>query len=1478
MNEICEGVIAIENTVISGLPEGVLAAGGYATGDKWRHFVMSWSKDGSGRVRIYNDVGLETEVVMDTDLEVLEDVGLAELAGADVSVPTKLSLGVGYMTDSDLVGELDSICVYAYGLSYEESLSARLYGCEGGGDTASLAPVSSFSFDDENRPLLDGVTGVENMLPNTLSDRGDGKGPGPYSQVSTLQSTPGGSPIFVRPSSPPSGGGGTTTPVVTASPLFCSGCDAATDRIKYTVLPPAPGKLCREAAGLTASAGGCGVAGYQEIGAGDELTNAQAEAVKYMSSETTDAGDEVYFEAELVGEEDDVNWRATIRTNTPPVVQDFTFEVDELVDFKALWLPSRWELMDDPDGAFNSFTAELRSFHGTAVTLYDCAECMLALTDVEAGGGGGSIEDMDWTGMVALFPHTVNNGLYREIAVIPSIALDDGTTATLTFRVHDGFDYSNVATVHIVVLRKNFAPIASLSSADDLVDYTTSEDGRLEVDLSSRISDREGDVCLLTIDKFPEHGVLYQVDGVSAGSPLLESDKTSNILSQWVVEDDPDNDYSSCYSDEYCIFAAAGEPNQWPSTEDTPSWQPDGTDMSDLWVVINYETPVFFKELTLYECWSPGALVKIEALDYDDQHPPDEEPNWVVVYEGTNRQSSFCPEKKTFERCAGVSNYLLCPKPFRSRTFRLTWELDDLDMRWESLDAVLLVGTSNPASTAIQGIDNTKIEYVPNKHYFGADEFHFSAMDCAYFDFYGFLRGPDSRRGVVPIVVKPEPDDSEFVDDDENDNVEVSTDTSTSDARRFWAIAYPDTKTGVSPVKTFYVNVRDYDGVVVDGKLDLTVTAVVSTSLFGELSVVGTDQSRTVIPVGAGHKKTLSIVHVRSAWALGDVPGRSSYGTIAFEFTPFVCTEDHRKSGTLEIRIEGDQGAGNDRVYDLTVKCDTFIIDNSKTIIIGAVSGILGTLFLFALVAFFHDRKTKAVVQHLQEDMAVGKKRNAELSSKVTLMKSLNEKLEDVIRRSNHTDAEIDIMREQGKKVTDESSTYPLKGILVKAEDVELIGMLGKGAFGAVHSGMFRGEKVAIKQLIAITPENVQRFHFECFLMNNLRSPNIVNLIGVVWDDTMIACILELAPRGSLGDLIKKDFALPPKEKITWEGRLLRFAIGAATGIHFLHRTRYFDDNENKWMESIIHRDLKPENFLVMEDWTLKLADFGEARHASDLQMTVVGTPIYMAPEILQGDHYDVKADVYSFGIVLVAMLRHQENVVDYFFERLRIEMKKPNMSGIGIQMLNNKMFMKNWRPSLGPIYPSLAGLIDSMWQTKPSRRPSFEEILDLLMGDISREVNTMEEPDLLTYSDADAAPPLKALGATESAQNKQLSPADALRSQIATRELGSIGAAATGVTSRDIIDELIRMNVVSEPILRRITDDLKVAFDQKKLNKDIEKDMEHQKMIEHMKIVKSNSIAAEKDKAAKRESKKMDRTAKQAASELERSGVTQKA
>ena len=162
---------------------------------------------------------------------------------------------------------------------------------------------------------------------------------------------------------------------------------------------------------------------------------------------------------------------------------------------------------------------------------------------------------------------------------------------------------------------------------------------------------------------------------------------------------------------------------------------------------------------------------------------------------------------------------------------------------------------------------------------------------------------------------------------------------------------------------------------------------------------------------------------------------------------------------------------------------------------------------------------------------------------------------------------------------------------------------------------------------------------------------------------------------------------------------------------------------------------LKLDNMLLTKDWQLKLTDFGEARAVQMNQtMTSVGTPIYVAPEVMRCYHYTATADTYSFGMCLVAMIRADRYIMEFYFQALR-KMKRKTKASVGITILNTPMYTLGWRPLLTfkKAYTKLDALIERCWSQVPEERPLFDEISRLMQGDIAEEIRRKAEP-VITY------------------------------------------------------------------------------------------------------------------------------------------------
>ena len=143
--------------------------------------------------------------------------------------------------------------------------------------------------------------------------------------------------------------------------------------------------------------------------------------------------------------------------------------------------------------------------------------------------------------------------------------------------------------------------------------------------------------------------------------------------------------------------------------------------------------------------------------------------------------------------------------------------------------------------------------------------------------------------------------------------------------------------------------------------------------------------------------------------------------------------------------------------------------------------------------------------------------------------------------------------------------------------------------------------------------------------MKELKHENIVMLVGAIWNENLICCVMEYVDGGNLKD------RLTTKTDLTWPDSRFRYTIGIARGMAYLHNCVFFDSVTKSYTEGVIHRDLKCQNILLTRSTdSVKIADFGESRVVtSEMTMTLTGTPFFMAHEVARGDRYDSSCDVY---------------------------------------------------------------------------------------------------------------------------------------------------------------------------------------------------------------------------------------------------------
>ncbi|XP_041426346.1 bone morphogenetic protein receptor type 1A S homeolog isoform X2 [Xenopus laevis] len=233
----------------------------------------------------------------------------------------------------------------------------------------------------------------------------------------------------------------------------------------------------------------------------------------------------------------------------------------------------------------------------------------------------------------------------------------------------------------------------------------------------------------------------------------------------------------------------------------------------------------------------------------------------------------------------------------------------------------------------------------------------------------------------------------------------------------------------------------------------------------------------------------------------------------------------------------------------------------------------------------------------------------------------------------------IDISQSSGS-----GSGLPLLVQRTIAKQIQMVRQIGKGRYGEVWMGKWRGEKVAVK--VFFTAEEASWFReTEIYQTVLMRHENILGFVAAdikgtgSW--TQMYLITEYHENGSLYDFLKCT---------TLDTRsLLKLAYSAACGLCHLHTEIYGTQGK----PAIAHRDLKSKNILIKENWTCCIADLGLAvkfnsdTHEVDIPLnTRVGTKRYMAPEVLDEslnkNHFQayIMADIYSFSLIVWEMTR----------------------------------------------------------------------------------------------------------------------------------------------------------------------------------------------------------------------------------------------
>ena len=201
----------------------------------------------------------------------------------------------------------------------------------------------------------------------------------------------------------------------------------------------------------------------------------------------------------------------------------------------------------------------------------------------------------------------------------------------------------------------------------------------------------------------------------------------------------------------------------------------------------------------------------------------------------------------------------------------------------------------------------------------------------------------------------------------------------------------------------------------------------------------------------------------------------------------------------------------------------------------------------------------------------------------------------------------------------------------VMIPDFDIIKELGSGSFGSVY--LFRHKETkaeyAIKAIDKRNKNNQEEkpyFRREVEVMYKIHHPNVVKLYGHFEDNLYCYFIMEYISKGNVYNL------LPTDKKKRLSTKVCSFIIrDVISAVYFLHHMN----------PPIIHRDIKPENVLLGDGLVAKLTDFGWSNYMQEgeKRTTVCGTPIYLAPEILEEKPHDEAVDLWCIGVLLFELV-----------------------------------------------------------------------------------------------------------------------------------------------------------------------------------------------------------------------------------------------
>ena len=276
-------------------------------------------------------------------------------------------------------------------------------------------------------------------------------------------------------------------------------------------------------------------------------------------------------------------------------------------------------------------------------------------------------------------------------------------------------------------------------------------------------------------------------------------------------------------------------------------------------------------------------------------------------------------------------------------------------------------------------------------------------------------------------------------------------------------------------------------------------------------------------------------------------------------------------------------------------------------------------------------------------------------------------------------------------------------------DDFEILQTLGKGNYGFVSKVKSRkNQKIYAMKMIDLSlvndPQEIQLLINEIKIIQNLSSPHIVKCYHSFKIDQKVYILMEFINNGDIKGYIQANSSM---QKTIPEQEIWELMYQSMSGLYYIHQN------------NLIHRDIKPANLFLTENKTVKIGDFGVSaerkignnfQHKAEKETIMIGTPLYMSPEIFGHQPYGSKVDIYSLGCTFYELC---------FFSAPRLPVPGVNQNG---EIFTD---LKDIPPRYNQnVYSQdLITLINMMIEKDQNKRPSS----DIVFSKIKEKYNSFK-------------------------------------------------------------------------------------------------------------------------------------------------------